>query len=445
MPTIAKFKISNFVLLITLLVLTSSCALSNNFPSIDETGDESASIIPPDKDDSNTSANDSSDRSNNSDNSGNFPGASNDSSFTGPSPAQVQRLLLNQAMSLRYEKNGILENRIELPAGTQIEIPTNYELKNIDYRNSNGGIDRSSTGFVYPVKLVSVTEQFRSQFPATKIAEINGTSGGLYISASIVGSIVGTEGSFAVIQSSNPGAGFLKYYNSNGKPKFTFTNSVAKRFGPKLNKGILPESMPSETRNRYLSIFNELRKAANRSVSTPKSYLMMDKAAATQWSIKFENSGAISTTGAWSIATQGTAVRHGFSNVPCAEFQSELLRQAYQRAGYRVTDDFNISKGNQLIWSNTAAVANYSMALYKAGWIPWDSTKYRPVTGAIMMNGSGLTPGHTYISAGDDGMIIVDNGAPQGRDLRKTSDKIISIMFKVGVFFLPPGINPPAW
>ncbi len=98
-----------------------------------------------------------------------------------------------------------------------------------------------------------------------------------------------------------------------------------------------------------------------------------------------------------------------------------------------------------MIWSNTAAVVNFSMALYKAGWVPWDSTMYRPITGAFLMNGSGLTPGHTYISGGDDGMIIVDNGAPQGRDLRKTTDSTISMMFETGVFFLPPGINPPVW
>ena len=55
-----------------------------------------------------------------------------------------------------------------------------------------------------------------------------------------------------------------------------------------------------------------------------------------------------------------------------------------------------------------------------AGWIPWDMADYRPPIGAIMMHGAGTTPGHTYISAGDDGRLIVDNGAPQGRDLRAT-------------------------
>ena len=173
--------------------------------------------------------------------------------------------------------------------------------------------------------------------------------------------------------------------------------------------------------------------------------MIMDISAATQASINFEKTGAILPTGAWTIATQGTAVRHGFANVPCAETQSEILRQAYTRAGYQVTDDFNTAKGNQLIWSNTAAVVNFSKALYTAGWIPWDSTIYKPMTGSFLMNGSGLSPGHTYISAGDDGRIIVDNGAPQGRDLRKTSQSTIDMQYQTGVFFLPPGIIPAKW
>lgn len=412
------------------LLVLAACAPSNDFPAIDESGNESASVVEPTVPNPDPGT----------------PGVTDPAPMEPEAPAVTgQKLLLNQAMTLRYEKSGILENKIELPEGTQIEIPANYEVKHLDYRTSSGGIERSSTGFIYPVKVVSVLSQYQSQFTAAKIAEINKTSGGLFIFASIVGNLQGTEGNFAVVTASALGEGFIKNFEANGKPKFKYTSSVTKRFGDRLNKGIHPDTLSSEARAKYQAIFNELKKAVNRTVATPKSYLMMDKAAATQWSINFEKTGVISTSGAWSIATQGTAVRHGFPNVPCAEFQSELLRQAYQRAGYRVTDDFSKSKGNQLIWSSTAAVVNYSMALYKAGWVPWDATKYRPILGSIMMNGAGYTPGHTYISAGDDGMIIVDNGAPQGRDLRKTTDKTISIMFQVGVFFLPPGINPPAW
>ncbi|WP_374077000.1 hypothetical protein [Bdellovibrio bacteriovorus] len=410
---------TKFIVLLSLVGLMA-CARSEDWPALDESGDEIASVVDGEE-------------------------TTNATPTPAPAPSASQKLLLSQAMTVRYEKSGILESKVELPEGTQIEVPLNYEVKHLDYRNSNGGIERSSTGFLYPIKVVSVAPQYASSFPQSKIDDINRTAGGLFIFASLVGNLEGTNGSFAVVSAATPGAGFLKYYNPSGKPKFKYTNSVTKRFGPRLNKGIDPNSLSAFDKAKWQSIYNELKKAVNRTVATPKSYLMMDKAKATQASIDFEKKGIISTVGAWSIATQGTAVRHGFPNVPCAEFQSELLRQAYQRAGYRVTDDFNATKGNKLIWSNTAAVVNFSMALYKAGWVAWDSTLYRPIVGSFLMNGSGLTPGHTYTSAGDDGMLIVDNGAPQGRDLRKTTEKTISIMYQTGVFFLPPGINPPVW
>lgn len=413
-------KITHLIFLLTAISLVA-CARSNDWPSIDETGDETASIVTP-------------------------PATGGENTpTTPPTSSTTQKLILNQAMTVRYEKSGILESKVELPEGTQIEVPVNYEVKHLDYRNSDGSVDRSSTGFLYPVKIVSVSSQYASKFPANKINEFNNTGGGLYIFASIVGNLEGVDGNFAVITGVTPGAGFLTNYNASGKPKFNYTNSVTKRFGPRLNKGVSADSLSTAEKNKWQSIYNELVKAVDRTKSTPKSYLMIDKTAATQWSVNFEKTGVISPTGAWTIATQATADRHGFPNVPCAEFQSELLREAYQRAGYRVTDDFNSSKGNPLIWSNTAAVVNFSMALYKAGWVPWNSLQYRPPVGAFLMNGSGLTPGHTYISGGDDGMIIVDNGAPQGRDLRKTTQSTIEMMFQTGVFFLPPGINPSVW
>lgn len=408
-----------FILLSAIVGSLAACAPSENWPAIDESGDESASVVEP-------------------------PAVTDPANPAIPETGS-QKLILSQAMTIRYEKAGVLEAKVELPEGTQIEVPEDYDVKHLDYRNSSGGLERSSTGFLYPIKILSVLSQYQAQFPQSKIEEINRTSGGLFIFASIVGNIEGGEGSFAVVSAAAPGSGFTKYYQASGKPKFTYTKSVTKRFGAKLNVGIPMSSLSTAEQTKWTRIYEELKKAVNRTVATPKSYLMMDKAKAVDWSIKFEKTGAISTGGAWSIATQGTAVRHGFANVPCAETQSEILRQAYQRAGYRVTDDFSKAKGNQLIWSNTAAVVNFSMALYKAGWVAWDSTKYRPPIGAFLMNGSGLTPGHTYIAAGDDGMIIVDNGAPQGRDLRKTVERTISIMYQTGVFFLPPGITPAAW
>lgn len=399
-----------------------ACAPVENWPTLDEAGTETATSISDEPDN-----------------------ASIQLPAVVPIENAVQKLILNQAMVLRHEKAGILEAKVELPPGTQIEIPKNYEIKHLDFRNSSGAVERSSTGFIFPVRVLSVTTEFAKQFPDSKINEINKTSGGLFLFASIVGNLEGVDGVFAAIKGATPGAGFLTQYSPSGKPKFNYTNAVKKRFATGLNKGVDPSTLSPALRNKWQSIYAELVNAVDRTKETPKSYLMMDTAVAKQKSIDFEKTGVIATSGAWSIATLGTAVRHGFANVPCAEFQSELVRQAYQRAGYRITDDFNAAKGNQLIWSNTAAVVNFSMALYKAGWIAWDSTIYRPIVGAFLMNGSGLTPGHTYISAGDDGMIIVDNGAPQGRDLRKTTEKTISIMFQTGVFFLPPGINPPIW
>ncbi|WP_413576620.1 hypothetical protein ACLVWU_01130 [Bdellovibrio sp. HCB290] len=411
---LAPRSLFNLGTLSLVLALTACGPGNESLTAIDESGDETASIIDP------------------------GTGTATDEVST------AQKLLLNQAMSVRYESNSILENKAELPAGTQIEVPTDYSSKNLDYRDSNGKIVRSSTGFIYPIKIVSVPSAFASQFPQSKIDTLNKTSGGLFIFASIVGNLQGVEGSFAAITPASPGAGFLANYQTSGKPKFSYTTSSTKRF-PKINKGVDPASLSAADRAKWNAIYAELRKAANREVATPKSYLMIDSATAKQASLDYEKISKVATNGAWSIAVQQTAVRHGFSNVPCAEFQSELVREAYQRAGYRVSDDFNSTKGNKLIWSSTAAVVNFSMALYKAGWIAWDGTKYKPMTGALLMNGSGISPGHTYISGSDDGMIIVDNGAPQGRDLRKTSQSIIDMMFETGVFFLPPGINPPTW
>lgn len=348
-------------------------------------------------------------------------------------------------MALRALRGNVLEVLVNVPVGTQIEIPENYELKYFDYRNSTGSVERSSTGFIHPVRVVSAAPSHAKNFPPEVINTINSTEGGVYIFASVVGSIEGLTGSFAPLTPVEAGEGFLKYYNENGRPKFNMTQSLVKRFGESLNRGIDPASLKAEVRDKWKRIYTELAKVADRTQEAPKSLLMIDLALAKKWSLAFEQQGLISPVGAWTIAVQATAVRHGFANVPCAEFQSELLRQAYQRAGYRVKDDFNSSRGNELIWSHTSAVVNFSYALFRAGWIPWEAARYRPIVGSFLMNGSGLSPGHTYISAGANGRFIVDNGAPQGRDLGKTTDKTIAMMFKTGVFFLPPGINPPPW
>ncbi len=402
--------------LVTLFVLSTSCGQIKTAtgPAIDETGDEIATPVP-------------SDNSNNS--------------------VQKQNFKITTDMNVRYLKSNVFEAITELPTGAIVSIGDDSQLFNYEFRNSSGGLTRSSTGFLSHITIVSVPAAYASEFPASRIESLNATAGGLYMSASISGTATSTiSGSdYPIISPATPGAGFLALYNASGKPKFSYTKSITKRFGTQVNKAISMDSLSIDNQKKYTAIYNELKKAVDRTVASKKAYMIMDKSAATQASINFEKTGAILQTGAWTIATQGTAVRHGFANVPCAETQSEILRQAYTRAGYKVTDDFNTTKGNQLIWSNTAAVVNFSKALYTAGWIPWDSTIYKPMTGSFLMNGSGLSPGHTYISAGDDGRIIVDNGAPQGRDLRKTSQSTIDMQYQTGVFFLPPGIIPAKW
>lgn len=348
-------------------------------------------------------------------------------------------------MNLRTLQKGVLEFLIELPAGTRIQVSENYQVYLNDFRNTQGELARSSTGFISPIKILSVPTAYQTKFPPTFIQKLNSTPTGLFISAATLIADETPRGNFNAITPSVNGVGFLKYYYSNGRPKFNYTTKITSRFGPRLNKAVDPKSLTSAQKTKWMAVYNELKRVANRTVAAPKSLLLMDNAKAETAFLHFDKHYVVPKFGAWTIATKFTAVRHGFPNVPCAEFQSEMIRQAFARAGYNVLNDFNASKGNLLFWNNTSSVKNLSEALYKAGWVPWLASKYKPLTGAIMFHAAGTSPGHAYISGGDDGRIIVDNGAPQGRDLRKTTQNTISIQYQTGLFFLPPGINPPMW
>jgi hypothetical protein len=345
----------------------------------------------------------------------------------------VQTIALSQTTNVRKLVNGVLEFVAELPPGSRINVPEDYQISQPDVRNSNGTIERSSTGFVGSVAIVSA-----SGLTAKQIAAYNKL--GLYVSASIVAGSQGIAGDFKAIAGGANGAGFLTLFSSTGKPKFNYTVAVTKRFGSKLNR--MAEAEGAD-KTKYQKIFNELSRVGNRKVATPKSLLLMDREAAKKFSLAYETNGTVTTSGAWTIAVTATAVRHDFENVPCAEFMSEMIRQAYQRAGYSAASDFGTK--NPLIWSKTASVQGLSNALYNAGWTAWEPSKYRPPTGAIMMHASGTSPGHTFMAGGDDGRIVVDNGSPQGRDLRTTSESTLRLMYKNGVFFLPPGIAPKPW
>jgi hypothetical protein len=251
---------------------------------------------------------------------------------------------------------------------------------------------------------------------------------------------------FTPLSAAQPGEGFLQYYQITGKPKFSYSSSIRKRFPGLVNKAIPMSQLPTQQQSKWNKIMKELVAVSNRTQASMKKYLAIDKKEAQKLSLQFEQKGTVPLWGAWSVAVLGTATRHGFANVPCAEFMSELLRQAYKRAGFKHTDDFNSAKNNKLTYSNgAAAVVNFSMYLSRAGFIPWDSTQYRPPIGAFLMNGTGNSPGHTYIAAGDSGRFIVDNGSPKGRDLRSTTGRTINIMYQTGVFFLPPGFIPTTW
>jgi hypothetical protein len=357
---------------------------------------------------------------------------------------EYSKVILSAEMNIRVLRNQVLETIVMAPAGTEIEVPSNSSPVNYNYRKDNGQVAFSSTGFFGNVVIIKSGDP--AKLSAGKIAEIQQTPGGLFITATIASELLGPGSFFTPLSAAQPGEGFLQYYQITGKPKFSYSSSIRKRFPGLVNKAIPMSQLPTQQQSKWNKIMKELVAVSNRTQASMKKYLAIDKKEAQKLSLQFEQKGTVPLWGAWSVAVLGTATRHGFANVPCAEFMSELLRQAYKRAGFKHTDDFNSAKNNKLTYSNgAAAVVNFSMYLSRAGFIPWDSTQYRPPIGAFLMNGTGNSPGHTYIAAGDSGRFIVDNGSPKGRDLRSTTGRTINIMYQTGVFFLPPGFIPTTW
>jgi hypothetical protein len=234
-------------------------------------------------------------------------------------------------------------------------------------------------------------------------------------------------------------------FDSTGRPRRDYTKRLKERFGDRLNQPVTKDKISAQELTKSQKMFREIQRAVDRGQEPVPALMFMASSDAIARSKAFEATGEISKAGAWTIATEGTAKRHGFGNVPCAEFMSEVIRQAYARAGYRIEEDFNAKNSNKLIWTDTASVTGLSKALFKAGWVPYTAHHFRPPVGAIMFHTVGLSPSHTYAAAGLDGLKIVDNGAPQGRDLRQTKAKTLNLMFHSGFFMLPPGITPQAW
>lgn len=236
-----------------------------------------------------------------------------------------------------------------------------------------------------------------------------------------------------------------KEFQANGKPKFSYSERLKKRFADVLNKAKPMASMERREQDKWTKIFAEIQKVANVSAGVERRLLFADKKDALEWSKRFENDRVSPGEGAHTVAVEATAPRHGFGNRPCAEFMSEIIRQAYKRADIPLKEDFNTQDGNELIWSETASVEGLRGALLKAGWTMWDTSDYKPLVGAVMMHQVGDTPGHTYMSGSENGLIVIDNGSPRGRDLRKSTQKIIRFMYHGGLFLLPPGITPTKW
>lgn len=348
---------------------------------------------------------------------------------------------LTSKENLRVLTNNVLYVLKVLPANTVISFEKNSAPVNYDYQSSDGSISRSSNGFLPNIQIES--------FPADSgISEqerqvINQREGGLYISSTVRPFSTGEW--IQPIKPSLPQNDFLLTFTKEGKPLQSFKKYLIPRFKENLNKIVDWNQIPHDEQVKWTKVFDELAKVGTRLQPTESKWFFTTIDEAHFFSERYDNERVVAPHGAWTVAVKSTSVRHGFPNVPCSEFMSEVLRQAYERAGYDVKIDFNKENSNELIWSQTAAVVNLSLAMTKAGWIPWEANLYAPVTGAIMMHEAAQTPGHAYLNAGDEGRIIMDNGNPLGRDLRVTSDKILKLMYNTGVFFLPPGMIPKKW
>ncbi len=349
----------------------------------------------------------------------------------------AKNLRLEKAENVRILVRDILEVEKNLPKGTLLFVDDEIQPENHDFRNSQGKIERSSNGFYPHVIIKSIPES--ADWTEERIRALNAKD--LWITATLVPEQ--TDGKFPAVSLGTITNDYTNTFEANGKPKLSWSPYFQTRFPGHLNETVTNQSEAEIT--KWTKIFAELQKAGERTVETSTEYLYMNRADAMEASIAYEQKGEVQSYGAWTIAVQASAVRHGFPNVPCAEFMSELLKQAYKRAGYDVFEDFNLADDTYLGWDTTSAVVKLADSLYNAGWIPWELVTYKVPTGAIMAHFRATTPGHVYMAAGFDGRLIVDNGSPGGRKLFHTTDKILRMMYLGGVFFLPPGIVPEKW
>ena len=232
-------------------------------------------------------------------------------------------------------------------------------------------------------------------------------------------------------------------FRPGGKKPGIWTRLLESKFGQKLN-AVFNRGLTEKEKVKWKTIFFEMQRVTTN--KDREELLFIDKDKASDLVDKFEADPLheLSPVGAYTMAVNVTAVRHKFPQTPCAEFMSEIIRQAYKRAGYDLAADFSPEKKSQLIWSHTALVTTLGNSLLRAGWTVWDNTKFHPPVGAILMHTAGTSPSHTYMSAGDDGNFIIDNAHPRGFDLRTAPQKLIDFEYSTGAFFLPPGQVPAA-
>lgn len=356
--------------------------------------------------------------------------------------------------TLRVLKNNVLEVLGAIPTGTRVEIRYASVPLYHNFRDENGEVKKTTNGFHQGLKILSVPDSEVGNFPPEKVTRWNEVEGGLYMGSVDVNMAQEEDGLIPPLPlTGSPDETYLKYFRADGR---RITNPYAprlrERFGAQFNRAIPLSTMPIDAQTKWKKIYAQLVAAADRTHPVSRTGLFLNAGStklevelARKLSEEFEKTEKIPTSGAWSVAVLGTAPRNGFANVPCAEFGSEVIRQVYTRAGYKMSDDFRGE--NYLIWSNTAAVVNLARALAASGWIPWDPAIYKPMIGAIGMHASANTPGHTFLIAGANGRFIVDNGSPKGRDLYVgfAGRDLIDLMYDIGVFFLPPGIIPEAW
>ncbi len=377
-------------------------------------------------------------------------------------------LVLPSNTNVYVLQNGKLSKALILPKTAVISYSSKAKVQNFS-------IDETVTinkGFVGPVNITKLPKSYLDKLTPEQLSQILSLSGFIYISAEIMADR-GSSGHYSAIALKDSeeilSKSWTKYFESNGRTKYPAKAMLKNRavFGHLIN--IPNDRLRADERTKFEKVFSEIAVAVNREVSTPKQYMILDPKQLAERVSALLKFGTVGKYGAHSVAVKGVAERY-FKKTPCAEFVSEVVRQAYLRAGYDYREDFNEDKKNPLKWlysykdnrgntinRNGSSVQGLTESFAIAGWIPWTADEFIPPVGAIMATQKATSPGHIYFVGGYNGFIIVDNGAPQGRDIRTQPERYLAWSGKGAngksnkgvwtnsVFFLPPGMTPKRW